>query len=185
MATRKVRDQASKRRSVKMRDQHGRTWAFTIDVDTMSPVGVGAWVGWKPPQLPGGRMLIPAHKYLVFDPEDLGKVEIDYQAWKQDLERANETWEQVLQSHAVGMYGDKAAEAIEHPTPALLRLCGGKSFPVELVILAEAGDEWALGLPTNKAGARASYAAIPAEVKDILAMMAPPRRGQKPAGAVT
>lgn len=182
MATRprKIRDQASKRRSVQMRDQHGRTWAFTIDTDTMTPVGMGGWVDWAPPELPDGKRLIPPMRVLSFDPERIGELRIDYEAWKASLERADDDWQQNLSSQAIGMYGDKAAEAIANPSRELLIAVGARPFPVELVEACEDEDPWALGLQKPGRGGRTVPRAEPPEdLAAVLAQMAPTRRSRR------
>jgi len=176
MARPRVFDQASWRRSVVMRDQHGRKWGFTIDTKTMSPVASGIWVDWSPSELPGGKRLIPPQKYLRFDPEDLGTVVIDYDSWKADLERADETWESILQAHATGMYGDKAAEAMERPPVPLLRMVGPRPFPLALVVACEQGDPWALGLEVKKdARGKSVWHKVPAELQPVVNQMKPYR----------
>lgn len=176
MARPRVYDQASWRRSVTMRDQHGRKWQCTIDTRSMSPVGSPMWVDWSPSELPGGKRLLPPQKYLRFDPEDLGTVLIDYDSWKADLELADETWESMLQAHASGMYGDKAAEAMERPPVPLLRMVGPRPFPLALVMACERGDPWALGLEKEKSkSGKSVWHKVPPQLQAVVDSMKPYR----------
>lgn len=179
--TRRNQDQAARRRSVRMRDQHGRQWGFTIDTETMAPVGAPAAVGWSWPQLPGGKVLVPPQKYLVFNPEDLGAMTIDYDAWLNDLEQLEEKWEGTLASFATNLYADRAQDVIDAPTPYLLSLCGPRPFPSALVLAAKDEDPWALGLPKDPAkGSKSRKHEPPPSVAAAIKQMGEKRRRINP-----
>lgn len=146
----RVQDQTTKRRSAIATDQHGREWGITIEVSTMAPVGTPNPTGWSPVELPGGRRLQPPQKFLEFDPVRIGTMVINYDGWINELEAASEQWEQQLANQAQGMYGDKAADAMMDPPPALLRLAGPRPFPVDLAEACRDGNPWALGVPKAK-----------------------------------
>lgn len=142
--------QRESRRGLKAFDQHGRTWEATVETKTMAPIGEPFLVRAKdrvtgqpiePPILPPAGM-------MRWPKDELGRVYIDYEAWAAQRRAALADWTQNFESYAQSMYGDRAHEAIEHPTPALLRIIGPKPAPVEQVLACQRGNKWALGLPT-------------------------------------
>lgn len=146
MARTKDKSQRGRRRYHTFRDQHGRKWGATIEIETGDPCGVIKPVGWAPPH----PLLRPAQKYIHPVPEELGLLHIDYAQWIEDLRLAREHWEERKLSFAQSMYGEKTAEAIASPPPELLRLLGAPPCSTDVPRCCQAGNKWALGLSPNK-----------------------------------
>lgn len=119
-------------------DQHGRMWQVEIDTVPMAAVGVPYLLSASPP------IPVPS-KYINLG--KFGKVTIEYGAWKRDILAREEEITQSIMVHARDMYGEKAQEAIDKPTAAILRIVGPRPIPVEFVMAMEAGrSPWVLGL---------------------------------------
>lgn len=143
----KTRDQAERRRTQETQDQHGRRWGGTIEIDTGVFTGPIVPVGWRAPVLASGVPLLPPLQYLRFDANRIGEFRIDYASWRADALAAEQGWKDRLYQYAKAMYGDASAQAIEHPSGALLELVGPKPvIPAEMVQACLAENRYALGL---------------------------------------
>lgn len=142
-------DQAGKRKTVQFTDQHGRAWTAVKDVFTDTNIGPLYPSGWTPVKYQGRDLLPPDNMYRFNDSKP-GTFVIDYDAWRQTLMGAHQQWAQQAGSYAAAMYGDKAMDALENPTPALLNMLGPKPMPIELVEAMQEGNKWILGLTEKK-----------------------------------
>lgn len=119
-------------------DQHGRAWQVEVDTVGMSAVGIPYLQSAIPP------IDIPL-KYV--NAGQFGKITIEYAAWKRDILAREEEITAGIAHHAQNLYGERASEAIERPTPAILRIVGPRPIPIEFVMAMEAGrSPWVLGL---------------------------------------
>lgn len=142
-----TKDQAQRRRAQETQDQHGRRWGGTIEIETGVFIGPVVPVGWSAPVLTSGVPLLPPLQYLRFTATRIGEFAIDYASWRADAQHAEHQWQERLSQHARAMYGDSAAQALEHPSPALLELVGPKPvIPVEMIDACIAENRYALGL---------------------------------------
>lgn len=149
--------QPAKRRWQNWEDQHGRWWGSETEIKTGDPCGTispaphpetGAI--WDFPD----ERLRPAQKYLlpVRDQHGrpiAGRLKILYDEWMRDLAAAHAEWHRLLQTYAAARYGERAAEAVEKPTPELLTLVGEKPLAVEVVYAMKTGEPWSLGRPNT------------------------------------
>lgn len=129
---RKTKDQADKRHTEQMPDQHGRMWDVCIERGTMTSVGL--WPKFKAPVMP------PA-PYV--QSKRLGKVEIDYDAWLAENLQQSATYEQTL----LILKQDPGIRASgENPKV----WAGIPPFPRVVIEACRKGSAWALGLSDVK-----------------------------------
>lgn len=142
----KVKDQFERRRNWRSRDEFGRLWESTVDVESGGPCAPINPRGWH------DRLGMP-QKYLVksltTDPEtgNLGiRVMTGLELWASDLEQAHKEYDQRLYNDALTLFGEGGPKAYEDKIPALLNYTGSAPQPLEPVLAAIEGDQWALGL---------------------------------------
>lgn len=135
--------QPDNRRFTRFRDQHGRLWEGSIELDTGHPTGPLKPVGWRAP-------LMPPQKYFEFPRLSDGTFTINYARWISDREKAKEDFERRKINNAKLMYGEQAGEMLKKMPPELLNAVGSPPDPVEPVLAASAGNKWVLGLSPNK-----------------------------------
>lgn len=142
----KPKDTQEDRRYQRLHDQHGRLWGCVIELKTGDPSGpIDLLEPRKAPIMPP-----PAHM-KVDSQRDYGVLTIDYQGWRAERERAWDQYNQRLTLVAQDMYADDVvASKIEDPPPALIARVGLPPERIEPVLAAEAGDEWVLGLTTER-----------------------------------
>ncbi len=131
------RNQAEERRYSHFADQHGRQWGAVVDKQAGQPLGV------IEPKFTAPFM--PHQSHFRFD-ENEPRFVIDYPAIIAERKARLKEWEDAGYTFCLAEYGDKAIEAMAHPTPALLRYLGPKPDPFEIAEAAEAGNKWVLGL---------------------------------------
>ena len=142
----RVKDQFERRRNWRARDEYGRLWESTVDTEsggTCAPINPRGWVD---------RLGMPQKyltKALVTDPEtgNLGiRLAPALEMWASDLEQAHKEYEQRLYNDALMLFGEAGPKNYEDRIPALLNYTGPAPQPLEPVLAALAGDQWALGL---------------------------------------
>ena len=116
----KAWDQQQERRAGFFRDQHGRKYSAQIDKGTGDPVGFLTMVE------PYGAPINPVNDPETWRcvPEEPGIIEVLYDRWEAKCEEATKLFQAEERRIALSLYGDKAMEALESPTPALRRLTG-------------------------------------------------------------
>lgn len=120
-------------------DQHGRRWGAEVDKRTDDPCG--------PIKALFAAPWIPDLKYIKWEhnaEEGRFAVRIDYAGAKADRRDALKEWTKNLLQ--VGAQLNGQAFDPQNPTWAVLQKVGPKPQPVEIVIAAERGDPWILGL---------------------------------------
>lgn len=142
----KVKDQFERRRNWRARDEFGRLFESTVDTEsggTCAPINPRGW---------HDRLGMP-QKYLVKaltpDPEtgNLGiRIRPALEMWAADLEQAHREYDQRLYNDALTLFGEGGPKAYEDKIPALLNYTGTPPQPLEPVLAAIEGDQWALGL---------------------------------------
>lgn len=142
-------DQAAKRKTIIYTDQHGREWGGTKDVFADAPIGTLLPLNFTPVKY-RGQELLPPEKYQRFDDARPGQLVIDYVSWEADLAEAHRLWDEEFAKYAQAMYGDRAMEALERPTPAMMTMVGKRPMPVELVQAQAEGNRWILGLDPKR-----------------------------------
>ncbi len=119
-------------------DQHGRVWGAITENKTRHPCA--------PLQPQFDAPYIPFQKYLRV--VSANKIEIEYRAALKDMDESDRLYDTDLRNHAQALYGDKALEAIEHPSPQLLALAGERPqrVPRDFPEAALSDNQWVLGL---------------------------------------
>lgn len=150
--------QRDKRTYVEAVDPHGRTWGFVVDISAKpkpGPVSLINPVGWDAPRHPvtGFCPGVPPQKYLQFNPSNMFKLGINYDAWIADQRAARLDWENELHVKAAQMSPSDAGASLignsqkdyEDASPALLKAVGIRYNPVQPIIAAKQGNSWVLG----------------------------------------
>lgn len=128
------KSQASSRRYVHFKDQHGRKWGANIELKSGAPTG-----HWTPPSAP---ITAPAHCLKITgDFENPFRVTIDYDRIIREGREALDEWE-------------KARAKLEATQPNVTERkvefeIGRRPPAVEPWIAAKQGDQWTLGLTTR------------------------------------
>ncbi len=122
-------------------DQFGREWGAVIDV-----IARGACSAINPHNFTD-RLQVP-QKYLMADTVRR-KLDVQLQRYLEDLEYGHKVYNDQLMDDAFQLFGDKAPQAIEERSPALLRLTGEPPQPTAPVKAAIAGNKYVLGLSDN------------------------------------
>jgi hypothetical protein len=138
----KPKGQPDRRRDQMFTDQHGRSWYAVIELATGDPCG--------PLDARFDAPLKVPQKYIKTTKEH-GKLHINYDGWIADIRRANEDYDKQFRAHAIRMFGDKAADAIDNPPPALLDAAGPRPNAWQPVDAAKKGNKWVLGLVPSSA----------------------------------
>lgn len=135
----KERNQHEERRSRVVRDQHGRRYQAEIEKSTGHPVG-GIIPLFKAP-------VIPPQERLRVDPEQPGRVVIDYVGW---MEQGKERWRDYLgmsRAAARKFHPENPEKYVRRPSSDMLELIGQPPFPMELIAACAQGkSRWVLGL---------------------------------------
>lgn len=133
---RRKKDYVTTRRHTIYTDQHGRKWAALSDNDTRHPV--------SPITPEFTAPYIPESKYFTFAENDSSFV-INYDAAIQDLKEADRTWRDAASMFVFATYGDKAAEVLDNPTPAVMQFTGPRPMSYQIPDAAKSGNKWMLG----------------------------------------
>lgn len=137
--------QADTRAPAEFTDQHGRTWIGNTENKTRHPVGM------PDPQF--DAPLIPLQNYLTM--KGTNRIVIEYRKWLSDIDASDEEYDRELRNYATQLYGEKALDALENPTPQLLALAGERPSqnrrrpPRDFIEACLTGNQWVLGLNPN------------------------------------
>lgn len=130
--------QADKRRSMTLKDRHGRKFFAVIEKATGVPTGLV-----QPLFQVADPTLIPPQKYMRFPEDQPGFLDIDYDAWEADAQASQREWEQ-----------NKAQLISELPggaqSPMLHRHLGPRPINPMLVRAMRQNNRWALGFTDKK-----------------------------------
>lgn len=133
-----VPTQADKRRSMTLRDRHGRKFFAVIEKATGVATGLV-----QPLFQVADPALIPPQKYMRFPEDQPGFLDLDYDGWEADAQAAQREWEQ-----------NRAQLTSELPggaqSPMLPRYLGPRPINPQLVRAMRQGNRWALGLTDKK-----------------------------------
>lgn len=133
-----VPTQADKRRSMTLKDQHGREYFAVIEKSSGAPTGLV-----QPLYQVADPLLIPPQKYMTFPEDQPGKCIIDYAGWEADAQAATNEWEQ-----------NRAQLISELPggnlNPMLSRHLGPRPISPKLVRAMRQGNRWSLGFTDKK-----------------------------------
>lgn len=134
-----IKSQADQRRNQNMKDQHGRSWFASIEKASGYPTGLVQPLF----DAPHPRLVPPPH-YLVFNPDEPGKVYIDYDRWIGEQEAACKAWDE--QRIRTGHMIHGASFNPNGPTPPELVIILGERplSPVPIKAMQQ-GNRWALG----------------------------------------
>jgi hypothetical protein len=159
--------QEDSRISLRLRDIHGREWWATAEKETMTPTGVIQPL-FDAPMYPPQQYLKPGG---INNPTHLG---IDYDQWVESIDQKDREWNRRLRMAAQKMYGEKAGEAIQNPSPELMHVVGPPPESADPVRACREGNRWVLGFaPTMPAWAEPHFgkpkqeAHVPAERRDF------------------
>ncbi len=122
-----AKSQADKRRSVIAKDQFGRPWNYSFELETGDPAGPINPCGWTDPMpIPQKYISVPKNEY---DFPDLGKVVLDVKRWAKDQSAALEVWMEAYYTHGHEHYESafRPKEMLEDRY--LLRVTGQKPKP--------------------------------------------------------
>lgn len=136
----KAKDQQEKRRPAILTDQWGRKYRTVLERATGDPVGALVPVLAAPLGPPDDPDCWRVHS------DEPNRITLLYENWLSKLEAAHLQWRSQIGRFAQAMYGEKAAEAVEHPSAELLNTVGPKPFPLEPVLAAREGNKYVLGL---------------------------------------
>jgi hypothetical protein len=125
------RDQATERRHMIYRDQHGRLWDASFDIMGMGSCGPKNPRGWRAP-------LVPPDAYLREETEKPGMFIIDYDGWINNLKERQQAFE-----NEQALWADRLEKPPEHK--AVQRMTGLGPYPFQMVQAAKAGNRWVLG----------------------------------------
>lgn len=133
-------DQAQRRKHITLRDQFGRKWESTIDTisqGTCAPINPR---GWNDP-------LNTPSKYVVLTKDEDGNLALEVQLdqWASQLEQDHKEYDQRLYNDAMMLFGAAGPQEYKLRSPALLNYTGEPPQPLEPVLAASVGDQWALG----------------------------------------
>lgn len=129
------RDQRKERRCLIYRDQHGRSWEVTYDMQGLGTTGGKTPYKWTAPVLP------PDAYFLEFEDRPL-LFEIDYPRWISDLEQRGQEYRNERTMLARNMDKDEDSLAVRNAL-------GKAPYPADLAKACRAGNKWALGLTPN------------------------------------
>ena len=132
-------------------DQHGRHWdAMTQFKNKPFPCWTGTPrpAGWSAPH----PELMPPSEYL--SPLRGQRIRVDYARWRESLRDAWKERTAHAKIAAKDMYGERAGDAWDERSPAVMEAVG--TFPLHplFVDALEAGDLWALGIPKGDGSRR-------------------------------
>lgn len=153
-----IKSQFDQRKHVKYTDQHGRKWWAMVELRTGDPCSIIMPTDWSAP-------IMPPQNYFKIDPEIPGKIEILYDQWIRDLQKADADWVRRCHETGVELYKD----AFDPKAPfnvAILNKIGARPrcpktmtplraepLPGAAALPAQAckaGNLWALGLKGPK-----------------------------------
>jgi hypothetical protein len=133
-----VPTQADKRRSMTLKDRHGREYYAVIEKASGAPTGLVQPLFQVP-----HPSLIPPQQYMKFPEDRPGLLDIDYAGWESDARAATEEWEQNRAQLIAELPGGK-------DNPMLPRHLGPRPTSPLLVRAMRQGNRWTLGLTDKK-----------------------------------
>jgi hypothetical protein len=138
-------DVQDKRRTQRYRDQHGRQWIAIVEKSTGDPCSPFTPHGWTAPlQVPDS--------YKKVDPNEPGKMDIQYDRWLEHLHEEHQAYRHRLEHIALQLSDTDAAKLIASPNPTMLRKAGAPPMAWQPVAAAKSGNRWVLGLPNPVTG---------------------------------
>lgn len=151
------------RRTMIMRDQHGRRWSATVETETLAPVGELTPAFDAKHHRPewGPAPIMPPPGVLVFSEDDVGFFRIDYEAWLEMVLGAWREYQESLTYYAQQLYGDAWYRAVKNPPSQLRNMVRRREPPnPDQVRACMQGNPFALGLrkPNGELFARPAWA---------------------------
>lgn len=109
--------QSSRRRDITAKDQFGRPWSGSIDVDAGDFTGIILAAGWSDPlRTPQHLIRMPKNE---FGQLTYGRVEIDFDRWIRDQKKSNAEWMRTFYSVGKQLYAARF-DPHEHANDAYL-----------------------------------------------------------------
>ena len=122
-----VKSQADKRRSIVARDQFGRPWGGSIEIESGDFTGLVSSAGWEDP-MRTPQKYIKTHKNQWGHPE-MGRVTLDLDAWIKDQQVAMQDWVRNFWKVGKELYAGRFDPKEHQDDPYLLEQCGPKPYP--------------------------------------------------------
>lgn len=149
-----VPTQADKRRNQIMTDEHGRKWFAVIEKSSGYPTGLV-----QPLFQVADPQLIPPPKYLMFPPDEPGRILIDYVSWEADHRERQKEWDK-LRIQLTNLLPGGAAN------PAIAQEMGPTPMSWKVIRAMKQGNRWALGFTDKKPAEAEVYFPTPKESPD-------------------
>jgi len=146
--TDKPKTQADTRLDINADDQFGRGWMFSVEKETMDPVGEFNRIAWPFASDP----LKTPTKYVVMlvgrhGQKDLGRVEIDFPQWIKDVRQGLNNWNEAVMGIGQEKFGGSMTVEALFKDPRVLSWAGPRPSPsIKALQAAAAGDRELLGL---------------------------------------
>lgn len=147
------RTQAQRRRTFIARDQLGRKFAVTIELETGDPTVPVVPAGWNDPiRTPG--------KYIIVDPNNPRSAFTDLRRWYLDQRATQRDYKKLLREIGRKLYGERFDEKAP-ATAQMVEVAGEPPLDPQVILDAAKGDPELLGLKpmSDKVMARLNWEA--------------------------
>lgn len=145
-----VNDQSQQRRYERKKDQHDRLWGMNIELKTGHPTGKIEYIAhvasktWNPKPQFVVPPILPPQRFLKIIDGDPYRIEIDYEGWMAEAEKATDDYKRQLMLEGMRVHGS-SFDPDAPPSQEVLSIVGTAPTRPEIVLACRQGNPWLTG----------------------------------------